>query len=185
MSGQDRIKLSKWLSWVLRHEPAAVGLVLQENGWVAISDVMRAGMEHGQPCSKEDLLDVVRTSDKQRFAVDGDELRIRANQGHSSPVVMSFPEVVPPMRLFHGTATRFIVAIRAAGLVKGQRHHVHLSADVDTARVVGSRHGRVIVLTVDAQAMYADGHRFWRSENGVWLADAVPTAFLIFPNDVE
>ena len=64
------------------------------------------------------------------------------------------------------------------GLQKMARHHVHLSRDAETARIVGARHGRPVIFAVDAAAMQQAGHLFYCSANGVWLVDAVPPAYL-------
>ena len=121
---------------------------------------------------------MVRTSDKQRFAISEDGTRIRANQGHSVPVELGLLPQVPPEQLYHGTATRFLDSIRIQGLLRGDRHHVHLSANADTAVKVGSRHGQPVVLIVHAGDMHHAGHVFFRSDNGVWLVAHVPPAFL-------
>jgi putative RNA 2'-phosphotransferase len=121
---------------------------------------------------------VVRTNDKQRFAYSADGNRIRANQGHSLPIDLGLVPVEPPELLYHGTVLRFLDAIRRDGLVKGKRHHVHLSPDPQTATNVGQRRGQPIVLAIEAGRMFRDGHAFYRSENGVWLTDAVPAAYV-------
>lgn len=178
-SGGRRIRLSKFLSLVLRHDPGAAGIALDRNGWVEI-DVLLAGCAaHGVPLTREELLEIVRTSDKQRFAIAGD--RIRANQGHSVAVDLALPPADPPARLFHGTVERFLDAIRADGLRPRSRMHVHLSPDLETARRVGARRGAPVVLEVDAAAMAAAGFTFHRSENGVWLTAWVPPPYLKFP----
>jgi putative RNA 2'-phosphotransferase len=128
--------------------------------------------------SLTELQAVVANNDKARFSFSADGTLIRANQGHSVPVNLGYEPVEPPEYLFHGTAMRFLPAIREQGLVKGRRHHVHLSADVATARQVGGRHGRVVVLKVHTGAMHRDGYAFYLSENGVWLVDAVPPPYL-------
>lgn len=128
--------------------------------------------------TREQLEIVVVTSDKKRFAISEDGLRIRANQGHSIDVALGLLPVEPPEVLYHGTATRFLESILAAGLDKRERHHVHLTNDLDIAKSVGQRYGTVVVLTVAAARMHADGHVFFRSENGVWLTDAVPPHYL-------
>lgn len=171
--------LSKFLSLVLRHEPKAAGIELDGNGWVAI-DVLLAGCAaHGAAMTREELLQIVRASDKQRFAVDGD--RIRANQGHSVRVDLALPTAIPPATLFHGTVARYLEAIRRDGLRPGARTHVHLSPDRETAHRVGQRRGQPIVLVVDAAGMSAAAFTFHRSENGVWLTEWVPPRYLTFP----
>ena len=169
----DVVRTSKRLSYVLRHAPDSVGLTLDEHGWVDVDDLLAA-----LRLTRAELDDVVARNDKQRFAVDGTGTRIRASQGHSVAVDLGYAPATPPAELFHGTADRFLASIRAEGLRPGNRHAVHLSPDAGTARAVGVRHGRPVVLRVDAAAMARDGVAFTRSANGVWLVDAVPPRYL-------
>lgn len=169
-------RTSKFLSYVLRHHPEAIGLTLDARGWVEIEVLLAALATHDHPLTREGLDELVRTSDKQRFAVEG--TRIRANQGHSVAIDLALAPREPPATLFHGTVDRFLEAIRREGLIKGSRSHVHLSADLDTAKSVGARRGKPVVLEVDAGTMHRAGHAFFLSENGVWLVDAVPAAFI-------
>ncbi|RBY88786.1 RNA 2'-phosphotransferase [Blastococcus sp. TF02A-26] len=173
MAERDVVRLSKRLSYVLRHRPDSVGLALDDAGWVDVDPLLAAlGM------TRAELDDVVTRNDKRRFAFDGTGTRIRASQGHSVPVELGLPAVDPPPVLFHGTPVRNLAAIRAEGLRPGNRHAVHLSPDEATARAVGARRGRPVVLAVDAAGMAAAGAVFTRSANGVWLVDAVPPRFL-------
>jgi putative RNA 2'-phosphotransferase len=174
----DVVRLSKRLSFVLRHRPDSIGLTLDEAGWVDVDRLLAALAAHGLPLSRDDLDAVVARNDKQRFAFDGSGTRIRASQGHSVAVDLGYPAADPPAELFHGTVDRFLPAILAEGLRPGRRHAVHLSPDVATARTVGGRRGRPVVLRVDAARLAADGARFARSANGVWLVDAVPPDYL-------
>lgn len=171
-------RLSKFLSFVLRHKPGSIGLRLDRNGWTSIDDLIAKSNEHGTVLSRDDLLAVVDTSDKKRFFLSEDGRRIRAAQGHSVSVDLALTPKQPPDSLYHGTAARFVDRIMAEGLRPGERQHVHLSSDEDTARHVGRRHGRPVVLRVDALGMGARGHRFYLAENGVWLTDHVPPEFL-------
>ena len=177
----DLVRLSKFLSLVLRHEPQRIGITLDDNGWVSVDDLLAAAERAGNPISREQLDRVVAENDKKRFAFSPDGARIRASQGHSVEVDLGLPPVVPPERLFHGTATRFLDAIRAEGLRPQSRQHVHLSPDEETATKVGQRHGKPAILIVLAGAMHRDGHVFYRSDNGVWLTEAVPARYLEFP----
>ena len=170
--------ISKFLSLVLRHQPQSIGLVLDEAGWAGIEDLMAKAAAAGRRFSRDTLAEVVRSSDKQRFALSADGLRIRANQGHSIDVALGLEAAMPPDVLFHGTASRFLAAILATGLDKRQRHHVHLTHDLATAQAVGRRYGTLVVLDIDAARMRADGHAFYRSANGVWLVEHVPPAYL-------
>lgn len=169
---------SKYLSKHLRHQPQQIGLVLEPGGWVAIDALLAAADRHNFPIELTELQEVVALNNKQRFAFDADHRRIRANQGHSVPVDLELAAVVPPDVLYHGTGQRAVESIRRSGLQKMTRHHVHLSADVETAYRVGARHGRPVVFLVDAAAMSQAGFPFYRADNGVWLVDHVPSPYL-------
>ena len=176
------VKTSKFLSLVLRHAPDTIGLSLDANGWAEVDQLLAQAANHGKAISREQLNDVVANDSKTRYAFSIDGLRIRANQGHSLAAVdIGLPPAIPPAVLYHGTASRFVASIRDQGLIPGSRNHVHLSATEDTATSVGSRHGKPVVLAVDTAAMQAQGHVFYLAANGVWLADAVPVAFISFP----
>ena len=177
----NMVSLSKFLSLVLRHQPETIGLTLDAGGWASVNDLIDAANSAGTPLDRTRLTQIVAESDKQRFSFSDDGLRIRANQGHSIPVELGLAPVAPPEFLFHGTATRFLSAIRERGLLPQGRHHVHLSGDERAAQTVGKRHGSPVVLTVCAGNMAKDGLRFYRSANGVWLTDRVPVAYLRFP----
>lgn len=174
-------KTSKFLSLVLRHQPELVGITLDEAGWVDVAALLQGCRRKGHPLSVEALRDIVRTSDKQRFALSDDGTRIRANQGHSVDVELGYEPSAPPDVLYHGTAEPFVAAIRRDGLRKGARHHVHLSEAVETAGAVGSRHGKLVMLEVAAGEMHRDGIAFFRTPNGVWLTEHVPPGYLRFP----
>lgn len=172
---------SKFLSLVLRHKPEAIGLTLDDQGWAIVDELLALASQNGRPLTREGIARVVADNDKRRFALSPDGMKIRANQGHSVAIDPGLSPVAPPDLLFHGTATRFLDAIRAQGLTPGSRLHVHLSADEATAVKVGQRHGRPTALTVRAGAMHAEGTVFYRSENGVWLTERVPAEYLVFP----
>jgi putative RNA 2'-phosphotransferase len=175
------VRMSKFVSKVLRHAPESVGLRLDEAGWVDVDDLLAAAARAGVPLDRPTLERVVAENDKQRFALSADGLRIRASQGHSVAVELGLTPVEPPPLLFHGTADRNLDSIRVQGLIPGRRTHVHLSADEATAVNVGRRHGRPVVLHVQAGEMHRAGHAFFRSDNGVWLTAAVPSEHIRFP----
>jgi putative RNA 2'-phosphotransferase len=174
----DHVQLSKFLSYVLRHQPDAIGLALDPQGWASIDELITKGNAARTQFSREDLLHVVETSDKKRFSVSADGLRIRAAQGHSVSVELGLSPIEPPAVLYHGTATRFIDSILREGLKPQARQHVHLSADEATAQRVGQRHGKAVILEVDALRMHAKGFKFYLADNGVWLTDHVAPEFL-------
>jgi putative RNA 2'-phosphotransferase len=178
MNAKRVVAVSKYLSKHLRHAPEEIGLALEPGGWVAVDQLLAAAAAHGFPVTRAELDEAVRTNDKRRFTLDEAGTKIKANQGHSAEVELHLTPAAPPATLYHGTADRNRDSILAQGLHKARRHHVHLSRDIDTARTVGTRHGRPLVFAVDAARMAADGYGFWVSENGVWLADAVPPQYL-------
>jgi putative RNA 2'-phosphotransferase len=172
------VKVSKYLSQHLRHQPESLGLTLAPGGWVEVEELLAACARHRFPISRTELEEVVKTSDKQRFAFDETGTRIRANQGHSAPVDLQLEPIEPPPVLYHGTGEKSVPLVLGSGLKRMARHHVHLSPDVATAVKVGQRHGKPVVLVVDSAAMHRDGILFYRSANGVWLVDQVPPQYL-------
>lgn len=169
-------KISKFLSLILRHQPETIGIKLDENGWVDIPVLLDAMAKSGNSITTEQLETVVSDNDKKRFIIsDG---RIRANQGHSIDIVLGLEAQSPPQTLYHGTASRFLERIKQDGLMKMSRQHVHLSTNEETARSVGVRHGKPVILLVKSGLMHADGYEFMLSDNGVWLVDSVPFKYI-------
>lgn len=170
--------ISKFLSLVLRHDPGAIGVALDPQGWIDIDILLQAMAKAGRPTTRAVLVALVNSPGKKRLVFDDSSQRIRAAQGHSVDVDLGYAPAVPPSVLYHGTADRNLASIMADGLKPGARHDVHLSLDTETARIVGGRHGRPMVLRVDAEAMARDGHTFHRADNGVWLTRSVPARYL-------
>ena len=159
---------------VLRHQPGKIGLTLDAQGWADVDELLSKANQHGVALTRPLLNEVVGQNDRQRFAFDAGGTRIRANQGHSIQIDLGLEPIAPPEHLYHGTATRFLEAIRQKGLLRGRRDYVHLSP----ARKVGARHGEPVVLVVKAGEMQAAGFAFYRAANGVWLTDTVPSEYL-------
>jgi putative RNA 2'-phosphotransferase len=178
MDNSRLVKISKYLSKHLRHQPDRIGIKLAPGGWVSVDELLAAVAKNQFPISREELNEVVATNDKQRFSFDSTGTLIRANQGHSTEVDLQLEPVVPPDVLYHGTGHKAVESILQTGLNKMLRHHVHLSADIVTAKTVGARHGKPVVFAVDAAAMQRAGYTFYCSENGVWLVDCVPPQYL-------
>ena len=172
------VETSKFLSLVLRHDPASIGLSLDPQGWADIGELLAKAGASGHSFDREMLNRIVAESDKKRFTLSDDGHHIRAAQGHSVKVDLGLVPVDAPPVLYHGTADRFLDSILREGLKPQSRQQVHLSADLATATNVGSRHGRPAVLLVDTTAMQKDGHLFYRADNGVWLTDEVPPRYL-------
>lgn len=178
MDNSRVVKISKYLSKHLRHQPERIGIKLALGGWVVVDELIAACQKHSFPINRNELEEVVVSNDKKRFSFDSTGSLIRANQGHSVEVDLQLEPTMPPAVLYHGTGHGSVEAILRSGLCKMSRHHVHLSQDITTAKTVGARHGRPVVFAVDSAAMYEADHRFYCSDNGVWLVDSVPSEYL-------
>ncbi len=178
MNNARLIKISKYLSKHLRHQPERIGIKLEKGGWVAVDELLEACRKNKFPITRTDLEEVIAQNDKKRFSFDSTGTMIRANQGHSVEVDLQLSPSVPPDVLYHGTGHKTVKIIMQNGLNKMSRHHVHLSRDIGTAKKVGARHGKAVVFEIDAAAMYEAGFTFYCSDNGVWLTDNVPPKYL-------
>lgn len=171
-------RIGRFLSYVLRHAPHNAGVVLDSAGWVSVESLISRCSAVGYVFTRAELEDIVANCAKQRYEFNYNKTKIRACQGHTVAVDLNYAVETPPEILFHGTATQYLDQIAERGLQKMKRHHVHLSQDIETAKKVGARHGDVVVLTVNARQMHDNGHAFYRSTNGVWLTDSVPTTYI-------
>ena len=178
ISEKENIRISKFLSLVLRHQPETIGIELDSNGWTDIKTLIEKSNQSGMSLTIDILRHVVETNPKKRFAFNEAFDKIRANQGHSVEVELGYAAQKPPAILYHGTAGKFVAAILEQGLRKGERHHVHLSAEIETAIKVGQRHGKPFVFEVMAGKMFDDKYEFFLSDNGVWLTESVPANYL-------
>ncbi|NEJ73683.1 RNA 2'-phosphotransferase [Rhizobium phaseoli] len=169
-------EVSKFMSYVLRHAPDTAGLTLDAEGWVSF-DALEKAVASKYDVSRADIIEIIENNPKKRFTLADN--RIRANQGHSVEVDLALNQVEPPAVLYHGTSLTSWQAIEREGLKKMQRHHVHLSVDVETAKIVAMRRrGDHVILRVDAARMFSEGHSFFVSDNGVWLAESVPVQYI-------
>ncbi len=181
MENRHIVQTSKFLSQILRHRPGKIGLSLDANGWADVAELLEKSAAKGISIDRETLQIVVDTNDKKRFVFSDDGHRIRASQGHSIDIDLDLKPQRPPVILYHGTAETSLKSIRRDGLLPMRRQHVHLSKDVETAQKVGGRHGKAVVLTIQSGEMAAQKHRFYQSDNGVWLTEAVPAEFIRYP----
>lgn len=176
------VKISKHLSYVLRHHPDSIGITLDKNGWADVDLIIKNSQERIE-FTFEELEEVVKTSDKQRFKFNEDKTKIMANQGHSIPVDLQLQQITPPFKLYHGTAQRFISSIMKEGLNKMNRHHVHLYAEenLNKAKDTGARHQKGVesmVLVIEAKQMHNEGYKFYKTDNDVYLTDSVPSKYI-------
>ncbi len=171
-------KISKSLSFWLRHNPEDIGINIMKDGWTDIDELIEKAADKGVEFTFDELKEVVKNNDKKRFLISEDEMMIRANQGHSIEVEMNFKEVIPPSILYHGTPVGVVDLIMKEGLKKMSRHHCHLSPNKETAAIVGSRRGKFEILEIEAMKMRADGYKIYISENGVYLVDEVPVKYI-------
>lgn len=175
MDTREAKKAGLFMCLVLRHKPSVANVTADAEGWVDL-EAMILGSRG--VLTRSLVMDIVATNNKQRFAISEDGKKIRAKQGHSIPVNLKLEPVVPPDVLYHGTYPDVVRDILRDGLKKMQRHHVHMAEDLGTATSVGMRKGAPIVFRIDAKVMHDMGHKFYRSENGVWLVDHVPPEYL-------
>lgn len=176
----DLKHISKFLSLVLRHKPQELGVTMDDEGWVNVTELIEKYKVKKGYLNMQLLQQVVSTNDKQRFAFNYDKTKIRANQGHTLDIDLQLEQKEPPEILYHGTVEKFIAAIKETGLQKMQRQHVHLSKDLETAVKVGGRRGKPVILKVHTARMQENGHAFYLSQNGVWLCDHVPVEYIEF-----
>lgn len=180
MQKESHQDISKFLSFILRHKPEAIGLSLDHEGWAIIIDLILCSTKEGYILNDNLIRSIVENSDKKRFSISDDGLRIRAAQGHSTQQVdIKYREKTPPNILYHGTATRFMPSIREQGLLSMSRQYVHLSSDEKTATQVGERHGKPVVLKIKALEMFEEGFKFFQADNGVWQTEVVPYRFIL------
>lgn len=178
LQSKNDIETGRFISFILRHHPESVGITLDEHGWADTDILIDRVAEKFTAFSFDDLERIVRENNKQRYSFNDDKTKIRANQGHSVAVNMEFTPVTPPDILYHGTGEKSVESIFAEGIQKMSRQYVHLSADYETAVNVGKRHGKPVVLRIDAKKMFSDGCKFYLSENKVWLTDFVPVKYI-------
>lgn len=175
----DYTKLSKEVSYALRHAPWEYELELDSDGWVEIVQLLAALQESPQwrDVRARDLAAMIEGSDKKRHEISGES--IRALYGHSIPQKITKSPAAPPELLYHGTARRFIPSIKEAGLLPRSRQYVHLSADTQTALMVGKRRDNApVLLRINALEAWKNGVAFYIGHEKVWLADAVPPAYI-------
>lgn len=171
-------KVSKYISLILRHKPEEAGITLDKHGWADVLELVEGVTQKYPDFTVADLWEIVQTDEKQRYSFSEDRTSIRANQGHSIPVDVELEQVEPPEYLYHGTGRKYMESINKNGLIPKSRLYVHLSEDIETAINVGARHGDPVVYRIDSGFMHEAGFKFYKSKNGVWFVERVPTSFI-------
>jgi putative RNA 2'-phosphotransferase len=178
------IKLSKYLSFLLRHSPESIEIKIDNQGYVEVDELIKKVNEtpkYKGKLNKEILDRIVATDNKGRYSYNENGTKIRAVQGHSFHVEVA-TESMPPTFLYHGTSQCAYEIIKEEGIKKITRDYVHLSKDIDTAFTVGLRHAtnedEVIIILVNTEEMIKDGYKFYVAENGVWLSDYIPPQYI-------
>ena len=171
-------KTSRYISYVLRHNPQDINKELRKDGYMLVKDLLEGMNNKKYDITLEDLDRIVKEDNKQRYSYSSDKLMIRANQGHSINVDVDLKEIIPPNILYHGTCTRVKDIILKQGIKKMNRQYVHLSKDIETATKVGKRHGELLIFKIDCDRMVKDGIKFYISENGVYLTDYVDKKYI-------
>ena len=174
----DKIRLSKFISLVLRHRPEIISLKLDDHGWCNVGELIDQLNRHGKSITHDILQDIVNTDTKQRYSYNENHTKIRANQGHSIKVDLELKEEEPPEFLYHGTVEKFVGSIMRNGLQKRQRQFVHMSYDIETAEAVARRKGDPVILKIHSGKMFCDGYNFYKSKNNVWLCNSVPSNYI-------
>jgi putative RNA 2'-phosphotransferase len=163
---------------ILRHAPEKIDIELNTEGFADVEELLLKMNSKGEQIDFKTLESIVNTNAKKRFAFNSDKSMIRAKQGHSIKIDHGFKSTVPPEILYHGTGQKSVASILKNGIDKRNRHHVHLSFDIDTAKKVGQRHGKPIILEIKALKMNRNGHEFYLSDNNVWLTEFVPIEYI-------
>ena len=177
LSYNEKKKYSKFLNLILRHHPEVANIILDSEGWTDL-DKLLIQLNNFFAITKTELMEIVETDEKNKYAISKDGEKIRANQGHSLNLNIKFEKINPPKYLYHGTSDDKIDSIMEKGILPMQRQYVHLSKDYDTAFIVGSRHGNAIVLKISAELMSQESIDFFKSANGVYLTKYVPINYI-------
>lgn len=175
---RNLVHTSKFLSYVLRHNPDSIGLSIDPRGWANIDELIGKARNQGRDLNHTLIAKIAYESDKSRFELSDDGKFIRASYGHSIPIQLEYKARVPPRTLYHGTARNNVTSIREQGIHAGGRQFVHLSPDRDSALEVGQRHGKPVILTIQSRQMYENGHDFYPTTSEVWLTRFVPPDFI-------
>jgi 2'-phosphotransferase len=195
MDSQERVKLSKKLSYLLRHGAQELGLTVQSDGYIQVNHILRCPGYRGASLNK--IIEVVQSCQKKRFEMKQDPSTglwwIRASQGHTITTINDtelLTEILPDDRVdycLHGTYVQHLDSIQSNGLHKMQRNHIHFAEGLpgDNGVISGMRGNCTAVVIVDMKGAMRDGILFYRSANNVILSagvgdtGAIPSKYFI------
>ena len=183
MKDWRRIKISKFLSYVLRHDPEKIKLNMDSAGWVKIDELIEKSQSERE-FTREEFDEIVKGCDSQRFTVSKDGKSVRSAQGHTLDIDLKLKSVVPPDKLYHGTAWKSVEKIMKEGLQKMERQHVHMYSEerLEKAKSTGARHGKSVILEIESRKFWEHGYVVYKSDNNVYLTDHVPPQYIKIKN---
>jgi putative RNA 2'-phosphotransferase len=173
------VKVSKFLSYILRHNPEKFGIILDSEGFADLNSILGVLNERYEDLEirKETIEELIMQSDKKRFEIVKD--KIRAYYGHSFNERIIMTEAISlPSNLYHGTNLRAYEKIKVNGLKKIGRQYVHLSENIETAISVGKRRTKnPIILVVDTIIAQKEGIKFFKSGD-MYLVEYIPPKYI-------
>ncbi|MGM0500409.1 MAG: RNA 2'-phosphotransferase [Bacillota bacterium] len=176
----NKTKLSKTVSYILRHQPEDFGLKLNPDASVETEKLLQALKEKFNDITKNDLIQLVKNDPKGRFSFLEKRKRIRANYGHSiDGVNPDYEAVKPPEILYHGTRPEVKEEIITAGLKPMGRNYVHLSVGLKEAKKVALRRtNQPLIFEVKALKAYQEGQDFYKTAEDIYLTDQLSADYL-------
>ncbi|MBI3087346.1 MAG: RNA 2'-phosphotransferase [Candidatus Omnitrophica bacterium] len=172
----DEERFSRWLAYVLRHNPDRYGLVLDRHGFTDLEPFLLIAVRRSPELTEERLRELIAGPLSQRFELAGN--RLRARYGHSVPVEPAGEPVIPPDFLYHGTEPGRADAILREGLKPVERRMLHLSDTLEEALAVARRKtDQPRIVRVLAKEAHARGISFYH-EGRVYLTAQIPPELL-------
>ncbi len=173
-------KISKLISYWLRHKPQDGNIQLDKFGWAKIDDILIALKSNNFDFTLSQLIELNKSFDKIRWEIDLKNLKIKATHGHSVTIEQELNPEIPNEILYHGTASKNLSGIIKKGLISGQRQYVHLSESKEMALEVGKRHGKPFLIEINTKELIENGWEFFKTQQNVWLTSNIPAKYLEF-----
>ncbi len=175
MENDVRIEVSKYVSYLLRHNP--LDLEMDHEGFVELPRLLSKVRRRFPTVDRKLLVEIVECSERKRFEIVGD--RIRALYGHTVDVNVHLEEDKQLAQLYHGTTQEAAEQILKTGLQPMKRKWVHLSPTKEIAYEVGNRRtDSPVILMVDAAEARNHGLRFFKATDKVYVCEHVPAKYI-------